>query len=230
MSVGTNIPEGGLQFATHQFHQGRLAGSIGTHQGNTTVQIDTKGYIIVEWFTIGIGKGDVSKGQHGRRQLTGIGKMKIERLFFFRLFRQATPNHFLQNLFLGLGLFGILGCTVSKAGNVFLHALDLILFPLVLFHLILLLFSFRLDKLIVITIVIHQLFLIGKVDHVRADIIQKVLRMRYQQENLIPVRKILLQPNDGLHIQVIGGFIQEQNMGHVSSQFGKHDTRALSIG
>ena len=103
--------------------------------------------------------------------MTRVGKLEVERLFFFRLFGQSGADHFLQHLLLGLRLLGVLGRTVPKASNVLLHALDLLLFPLVLLPLILFLLGLGLDELIVVAVVVLQLAPTGEMDHVRAHVV-----------------------------------------------------------
>ena len=94
------------------------------------------------------------KCQHRRWKVAGVRKFKVHRFLYFRLRYQPTPNHLVQHLLLTLSLLGILARTVSKAGDVLLHGFDLILLPVVLFHLILFQLRFGFDELIIVTIVI----------------------------------------------------------------------------
>lgn len=161
-----------------------------------------------------------------------IWKLEIQRLLLFRLCGKATSNHFCEDLYtmrcqcenaivfmsynhaayllLRLGLLCILGSSVSESCNVLLHTLDLLLLPLVLFPLIFFFLGFRLNELVVISVVIDKFSSARKVDHVSTNVIQEILRMRNQKKNAIPSAQIVFQPYYCFHIQVIGRFIEQQ--------------------
>ena len=100
-----------------------------------------------------------------------IWELEIHWLLHLWLGNQSAPHHFIQYLLLTLSLLGIFRRTMTEASNIFLHALNLVLFPVVLFHLVLLKLRFGFDKLIVVSIIIYKLALIGEVDGVGGYII-----------------------------------------------------------
>mmetsp|Transcript_12351 Transcript_12351/g.26062 ORF Transcript_12351/g.26062 Transcript_12351/m.26062 type:complete len:233 (+) Transcript_12351:763-1461(+) len=154
--VGTNVSHGRIEFAGHELDECGLSRPVRSDQRHARIQIDPKINVSIERLASRIPKGHVVKGQHGWRQVARIGELEVEQLFFLRFGGETGPDHFLQYLFLGLCLLGVLGGTVAEAGNVFLHLLDGILFPLVLFPLVFFLFGFGLDELVVVSVVVDQ--------------------------------------------------------------------------
>ena len=45
-------------------------------------------------------------------------------------------------------------------------------------------------------------------DDVRTDAVHEILTVRHEEEDLRPLREVVLEPEDGLHVQVVRGFIQ----------------------
>mmetsp|Transcript_498 Transcript_498/g.1096 ORF Transcript_498/g.1096 Transcript_498/m.1096 type:complete len:218 (-) Transcript_498:48-701(-) len=206
--VGPNVSQGRVQLASHELDEGRLAGTVGPDQCHPRIQIDAKIDVLVERLAPGVSKGNVVKGQDGRGEVSRIGKLEIEHLFFLGFFGETRPDHFLEDLFLGLCLLGVLGGSVAEAGDVFFHLLDGILFPLVLFPLVLFLFGLGLDELVVVPVVVFEGPRIGKVYHVAAHVVEEILGVADQEQDAGPLGKIVLEPDDGLHVQVVRRFVQ----------------------
>ena len=109
--------------------------------------------------------------------------MEIEYLFNLRLGGKTCTFHLLQNFPLGFGLFGILGLI---DGNVFLHTLNLLLLPFPLLHLIDCQIILGFDEGIIISIVVFQFLMLVEVNHVGADVVQKVLTVADKKEDALP--------------------------------------------
>mmetsp|Transcript_40674 Transcript_40674/g.122475 ORF Transcript_40674/g.122475 Transcript_40674/m.122475 type:complete len:455 (+) Transcript_40674:1032-2396(+) len=145
--------------------------------------------------------------------MSRIGKVEIQGLLDLGLIGQSRAYHLVQYLLLGLSLLGVLGGTVSEARHVLLHGLDLILLPVVLLELILLLFGFGLIELIVVAVVVVELPPSGEVDGVVGDVVEKVLGVRDHEEDVVPLGEVVLEPDDGLHVQVVGRLVQQEQRG-----------------
>lgn len=92
-----------------------------------------------------------------------------------------------------------------------------------------------LDKLAQVSLVVDQLLLLV-VDNVGTDIVQESRVVRDDHaRHLAQATEILFEPSDGLHVQVIGRLIQQENVGsnqHGSSELELHlpTTRQRSDG
>ena len=78
------------------------------------------------------------------------------------------------------------------------------------FFLILLLVDFALlpgfDECIIVTVLDLE-FLVVHVEHGRANSVYEVLGVRHDDQTVAPLGQVVLQPDDGLHVQVVGGFV-----------------------
>ena len=99
--------------------------------------------------------------------------------------------------------------TVTETCDVLLHGLDLALLRLKSLHLMRFFLLTRDAVLIVVAFVTHQLAVVH-VHDVGANAIHKVLRVGHHEKNLLELFQVLLEPYDGLDIQVICGFVQQE--------------------
>lgn len=89
---------------------------------------------------------------------------------------------------------------------------DLLLLLVIRLHLVHLVFLFGLDVCGVITCIVDQLLLHGKVHDVGTDGIEEILRVGSDDENVIIGGKIGLEPDDGAEIEMVRGFIQKEKV------------------
>jgi hypothetical protein len=175
VTVRSDVAEGGLQFSGHQLHERRFPSAVWSHQRHPAIQIDAKINVRVQRLAIGIAEGNVVERQDWGGEVTGIGEFEIHRLFHLRLRREPPPHHLVQDLLLALRLLGVLRRAVPEPRDVLLHALDLILLPAVLLHLVLLELALRLNELVVVAVVVLELALVREMDCVRAYVVQEIL-------------------------------------------------------
>lgn len=83
-----------------------------------------------------VAKSDIVKLQHRGREFAHWCELEFNDFVIHHLFSQPRRNHLCQRFFLALCLPSELGATVAKPCNVLLHVSNLLLLPLVLFHLV----------------------------------------------------------------------------------------------
>jgi hypothetical protein len=91
--------------------------------------------------------------------------------------------------------------------------LNFILLLLVRFHLVDLVLLLCPDISRVVASVVRKFLLWRQIHDVRADGVHEILGVGRDDENVVVGREICFEPNNGAEIQVVRGFVQEQQMG-----------------
>mmetsp|Transcript_28143 Transcript_28143/g.48826 ORF Transcript_28143/g.48826 Transcript_28143/m.48826 type:complete len:633 (-) Transcript_28143:351-2249(-) len=223
--VRLDVPVGGHQLAHEHLQEGGLARAVRPNQGHARVQVHAKVHVLVEQRGVRVGEGDLLHLQHRRGQRPRVRKGEVHGPVGRHLLGQPPADHLLQRLLLGLRLPGQLGRAVPELGDVVLHLLDLVLLVVVPLHLVVLHLLARLHEHVVVARVVGELFVL-QVHHVRAHLVQEVLRVAAEEQDLVPVLQVVLQPDHGLHVQVVRGLIHEQQRGLQEQRPRQRDAHA----
>mmetsp|Transcript_53856 Transcript_53856/g.131662 ORF Transcript_53856/g.131662 Transcript_53856/m.131662 type:complete len:288 (+) Transcript_53856:923-1786(+) len=89
--------------------------------------------------------------------------------------------------------------------------LDVRLLLLVPLHLVDLVVVLRLDVGVVVARVVGELALGGQVDHVGAHAVEEILRVGHEHEDARVVGELVLQPDARLHVEMVGGLVEEKH-------------------
>lgn len=167
-----------------QFQECGLSCTIRTHKSQPRVQIDAEFKILVNVGPIvAVLEAHVLHHDDGGRHFPAAREVEVKYFITDHLLRQPLGDHFRQRLLLALGLPGQLGRSVTEPGDVVLHVIDLVLFPVVLLHLVLQELHSRADETVVVTRVVFKAFLID-VDDVCAYSIQEILMIKKEKKML----------------------------------------------
>mmetsp|Transcript_485 Transcript_485/g.1839 ORF Transcript_485/g.1839 Transcript_485/m.1839 type:complete len:283 (+) Transcript_485:761-1609(+) len=63
----------------------------------------------------------------------------------------------------------------------------------------------------------------------RADSVEKVLRVADDHQALAVARQVVLEPHAGLEVKVVGGLVQQQEVVGLHGDHGEHDPRLLPV-
>eukprot|EP00162_Nutomonas_longa_P008328 comp18442_c0_seq1/m.32983 comp18442_c0_seq1/g.32983 ORF comp18442_c0_seq1/g.32983 comp18442_c0_seq1/m.32983 type:complete len:495 (-) comp18442_c0_seq1:250-1734(-) len=213
--------------ARDQLEQRGLADTIGTHNGDARVLIESKVELAVQLILRAgtVSKGHVDELQHGRRQRVGRREREVEHALLGDFLRESVLNHACHGLFLGLSLLGQLCRAVAEASNVLLHVPDLLLLALEALGLVLLELSTGLDIGVVVTRVVEQASIVH-VDDIGAHTIEKVLRVRNDHQDAVVVLEILLEPHTCLEIQMVGRLVENQQHWTHKQRLGKRNAHS----
>jgi hypothetical protein len=85
------------------------------------------------------------------------------------------------------------------------------------------------DERIVISRVVHELALVGEMNHVCAHSIEEVLGVRNEQQDARVVGKLILQPHAGLHVQVVSRLVQEKHGGLKGTRYFRDYLKCYQI-
>lgn len=102
------------------------------------------------------------------------------------------------------------------------HLLLLLVLILLLVHRTLLLGS---HERVLIAFVLFE-FGVVHVDHGSAHLVHEVLGVRDDDQGAGPLGQLVLQPDDSLHVQVVGGFVEEQQGGALEQRACECDAHA----
>ena len=69
----------------------------------------------------------------------------------------------------------------------------------------------RLDEVVVGPAVVRERARV-QVDDVGAHGVEKVARVRHHDHRAVPLQQLVLQPQHGVQVQVVGGLVQQQNV------------------
>ena len=155
-----------------------------------------------------VGEGDLLEGKHGWRELAALWKVQLERLL--RLGRRREPGgfHLVENLLLGVGLLHHVGVGAA-ARDELPQVLDVRLLLVVLLLLDDVISLQRLLVGVVVAGVVLQLA-VGQADDVRAHAVEEILRVRDDQQALVVLRQVVLEPHTRAQIKVVRGLVQQQ--------------------
>lgn len=95
---------------------------------------------------------------------------------------------------------------MSELVYVVFHLLDVVLLLLLVLLLVHPAFRTCLEEHIEVAVVGLELLLVH-VDHGVAHVVHEVLRVADHHQAVLPLGELVLQPNDGLHVEVVGGFV-----------------------
>ena len=137
-----------------------------------------------------------------------LGEIELEVNFSDDGRCQASSNHLVDNLLFGFGLLAHVGVRTTRRDEL-LQVLDISLLFVVLLLLNNVVFFNSLDESIVVTGVVRQL-LLRQPDDVRAHTVQEVLRVRNNDQALLVLTQVMLEPHARFEIQVVRRFIQKQ--------------------
>lgn len=87
---------------------------------------------------------------------------------------------------------------------------NLFLLFMVRFHLVDLILLFRLDVRSIITAVVDQFLLHGKIHNVSTDRVHEILRVRGDNKDVIVGGEVGLKPDNGPKIEVVGRLVQKE--------------------
>ena len=76
----------------------------------------------------------------------------------------------------------------------------------------------------VVTGIYHQLFLRRKIHDVGADTVHEILRVGSDNQDVVVSREVSFEPNDGSEVEMIGGFVEEEEVGLDEERSGQSDT------
>mmetsp|Transcript_9115 Transcript_9115/g.20598 ORF Transcript_9115/g.20598 Transcript_9115/m.20598 type:complete len:220 (+) Transcript_9115:541-1200(+) len=208
--VPLNLSSGGYQVTSHQLDKGGFACSVRPDKCHTSVKINTKINLTVQFLTTWVCKANILNCQNWDRQLASIGEAPIPLRIFFGQWGQSSCQLLFQQLFTSLCLTHHFHSSVTEAGNEVLNVGDITLFGLVLSHLDHVLSSPRFHIGVVVSTVVAKLF-VGHIQpyDVGAHSVHEILGMANKEKDLGPFREIFLQPQNGVHIQMVCGLVQE---------------------
>jgi hypothetical protein len=98
----------------------------------------------------------------------------------------------------------------TSTGDEFLDVGDFVLLFVVCFDLICFEFFFCTDVGVVVSTVVHEFAIDGKIHDLRADIVEEILRMGGEDETMGIFREISFEPDHRFEIEMVGRFVQQQ--------------------
>mmetsp|Transcript_23424 Transcript_23424/g.34357 ORF Transcript_23424/g.34357 Transcript_23424/m.34357 type:complete len:211 (-) Transcript_23424:559-1191(-) len=122
---------------------------------------------------------------------------------------KSCLHHLINNLLLGLRLLHGIGVGTAR-GNKFLQMLDVSLLLFVLLKLLRVVVLLGLDKRVVVTLVVLKLAVGVEVNDMCAYAVQEILRVRNEHEDACVLRQVVLEPAARLHIQMVGGLVEQK--------------------
>eukprot|EP00754_Rhynchopus_humris_P005731 Rhum_TRINITY_DN12837_c0_g2::Rhum_TRINITY_DN12837_c0_g2_i1::g.54675::m.54675 len=208
VAVALHVALRGVQLAGDQLLQRRLAGAVGADKADVAVQVDAEVQLHVQVVVHRrVAEGHVLELDDGRREVPRVrereGHLPVARDGLC----QPAAHHLRKRLLLALRLAGKLPGSVTEAGDVVLHRLHLPLLPLPPLLLVLLLLLPRDAVLVVVSGVVLHLPA-AQVNDVRADAVHKVLRVRHHQQDALERLQVVLQPHDGLDVEVVRRLVE----------------------
>jgi len=84
-------------------------------------------------------------------------------------------------------------------------------------------------KIVEVTLIVVEL-LVEEVDDLLNCGIKEVTSVRDDDDSDLQLLHVVLQPDESIEIQMVGGLIQEQDLGLTEDDFGDSDTHAPSTG
>jgi hypothetical protein len=98
-----------------------------------------------------------------------------------------------------------LGIYISTGtGDEFLDVGDFVLLFVVCFGLICFEFVFRTDISVVVSTVVHEFTIDGKIHDLRADVVEEILRMGGEDKTMGIFREISFEPDHRFEIEMVG--------------------------
>jgi len=211
---------GGFLFACQQFDQRGFAGSVHSHKRNAVALLDEEADVAEDFFFasvgFGIALGDSLELGHDAAAGLGLGEREVNRFFFRRNF---DPLDLFQLLDAALHLLG-LGGLVAEAVDEYFQLLDAV--ALVAVSGLQLLVALRLlrQKFVVVAGVEPEPLVPDfrdLVDHY----IEEVAVVRDQHQCMRIIVQIFFQPVARFEIEVVGGFVQQEQVRLLQEQFGE---------
>mmetsp|Transcript_38342 Transcript_38342/g.90937 ORF Transcript_38342/g.90937 Transcript_38342/m.90937 type:complete len:555 (-) Transcript_38342:297-1961(-) len=198
------------ELACHELEESRLARAVGAHERHPRVAVDAEVQVLVQVVLLlpAVREADVREGHHGGRQLLAVREGELEALLALHRRGEALRVHLVQDLLLRLGLLHEVGVGPAR-GDELLDVLDVLLLLLVLLLLDDVVLGDRLLEGVVVAGVVVQL-LLGEPYGVRADAVEEVLAVRDDDEALVVVLQVLLEPHARLEVEVVGRLVEQQ--------------------
>eukprot|EP01084_Bolivina_argentea_P113294 201950_1 len=220
---------GGLELADHHLGQGGLTSSVGANEADTGLAIHTQVEALVQQGAVGVGEGHVGELDQRRGQLAAILEVEVDIAVRLHLVHEASTLHLIQHLHLGLSLSGTLLVGMLETTDVILHVRNLGLLTVVVLHLGSLQGDTSAHVGIVISLVVLELVLVH-VDDVGADTVHEILGVGHHEEDLLELGEVVLEPDDGLDVEMVGGLVEEQQRGVLEERLGEGNTHTPSSG
>ena len=220
VGVSGDDTAGGGELAGEDAEEGRFADTVRTHEGGPAVHVDTEIQVLVEVVlgVAGVGEGDVVEREDGRGQLLDVGEAEGEDAVLGDGLDEAVGFHFVEDLLAGFGLADQVGVGTGRGDEGF-DVLDFFLLFGVGFHLVGLLFRASLDVGVVVATIVDQL-LHPHVNHVCADTVDKVHRVRDQDQCAVPLLEVFFQPHTSFEVKMGGWIIKKEQRGFDEESFG----------
>mmetsp|Transcript_29700 Transcript_29700/g.70772 ORF Transcript_29700/g.70772 Transcript_29700/m.70772 type:complete len:363 (+) Transcript_29700:144-1232(+) len=199
-----DVPLRRLEVPGDELEQRRLADPVGPDDGQAAAHVEPKVKVLEQRPAAPrVPEADVVETHH--RRLDRAGVWEVEDVLGVLLV-QVDIGNALQRLDPALdqaGALGVVAELVDERLDVLLLPLDrLCLAPLVADVLPELLL-----KVVVGPAVGGELLRL-EVDDVRADRVEELPRVRHDQHGLGPPRQVVLKPEDGVQVEVVGGLVQ----------------------
>ena len=197
-----------LHLAGQDLEQGGLRELVAAHEGDLVVVSQDEGDVVQHLHAVD-GLGDALYGQHLVADLAV--RTEIDVRIFAAGGTQLLQLDFFQGLFPGGRLAG-LGSVGGETGDEFLQLLDLLLLLLVgLLHLP----DHQLAGLVPEIIVsgVELNLAIVDVRDLGTDLIQEIAVVGDHNDGVREIDQELLQPGDGVQIQVVRGLVEQQDVG-----------------
>ena len=210
--------------ARQHLDEGGLAGAVAPEQADARARHQVHLYLLQDHLVTVTG-AQVLHGDEGGRQGRGLAKLEAELGVGVGGQYLLHPLHGFQP---ALGLTG-LGGLVAEAVHIGLHVGHLPL--LLLVHGLLLgqlLGALQLEVGVAAGVFVELAVL--DVDDAVDDRIEEVAVVRNQHQRALIALEPLLQPDDGIQIQVVGRFIEQQQIGAAEQGLGQVQAHAPATG
>mmetsp|Transcript_62786 Transcript_62786/g.166626 ORF Transcript_62786/g.166626 Transcript_62786/m.166626 type:complete len:310 (+) Transcript_62786:302-1231(+) len=132
-TVALHLAHSGLNLGEHELQQCGFSGTIGAHEGNTRIKVDSKLQILIQVILLltRVGEGHITECEDGRRDVLRVGEREIVRHIHFRFLCKPSLLHFIDDLLLGLCLLPHVGVGTTRTDEI-QQMCDVILLLLVL--------------------------------------------------------------------------------------------------
>ena len=210
-------------FAHDTLYQRRLTFAVLAHEGHLLATVDGE-VDVVENYVVAIGFRHILANDRIVATTAGADKLQAQGGVVFLVHLDAFD--FLQLLDATLHLHG-LGSLVAETLDEGFSVLDLLLLVLVGTELLLAAFLAQDDKLVVLHLVVVDASA-GYFDGAGRDVVQEGTVVADQHHGIGARGEEVLQPLDGLDVQVVGRLVQQQYVRAAEQQLGQLDAHAPS--
>ena len=207
-----------------QLDQRGFPGAVYSHQRNAVAALDHE-IDVAKYFLLAIGLRHPDELGHDPARGLGLREGEVNRLLFLRQFDALDLLQFLDPALHLLGLGGL----VAEAVDEDFQLLDAL--ALVAIGGFELLQPLRLRvQILCVVAVVKMNALVPDLDNLVDGHVEKIAVVRDQHKRVGIVAEILFQPVAGFEIKMVGGLVQQQQVGLLQQQLDQRDAHLPAAG